>query len=74
VRDDREAPLFCREKRRSKSLIYPTTPAEYFCPKVWTDFGRFARRVDLSHRGSKIALARRVKQFLAHGLQSTLFE
>jgi len=49
-------------------------PTGNFCPKVWTDFGRFARRVDLSHRGSKIALARKVKQFLARDLQSTLFE
>src|SRR6185312_62621 len=49
VRDDREPPLVTGETRGIKSVICPTTRVEYFCVKGWTDFWRFARRVDWSH-------------------------
>ena len=39
VRDDREAPLICRETDGVMRLIWVRTKAEYFCAKGWTGFG-----------------------------------
>jgi hypothetical protein len=36
VRDDREAPLICRETRVVMPLICPTAKAEYFSGEGWT--------------------------------------
>ena len=38
VRDDREAPLICRETGGVMRLICVRTKAEYFCAKGWTGF------------------------------------
>jgi len=41
-------PLLSGGTRRLKSLICPTTEAEYFFARGWTDFWWFARRVTWS--------------------------
>ena len=38
VRDDREAPLICRETSGVMPVIWVRTKAEYFCARGWTGF------------------------------------
>ena len=69
VRDDRDPPLSSGETGGDKSLICPTTKAEYFSQQGWTGFWVICPRVVLSHRGRKIALAREAKQLTFRGRQ-----
>src|SRR5215475_8968658 len=66
VRDDRDPPLIRRETRGVIVLICPTTEAECFLRKGWTDFRPDLPVVSFCRgQPSKIVVARAAKQTAA---------